>query len=73
MLQFVLGLLARARVRMTTSTPTTPLGRWCHPSSDRYKKTCNQDIKAMLNIDDHGFLDTPRNQTDKRAKQIQDA
>lgn len=42
-----------------TPTNMTPLGRWCHPSSDMYKTTCNQEIKAMLNNRDHGHLDAP--------------
>jgi|TARA_B100000886_G_C20398238_1_gene481392 hypothetical protein len=25
-----------------------PLGRWCHPSSDVYKETCKQDVKAAM-------------------------
>ena len=29
-----------------------PLGRWCHPSSDKYKDKCKPDIKAHLaNLD----------------------
>jgi hypothetical protein len=29
-----------------------PLGRWCHPSSDKYKDNCKPDIKAHLaNLD----------------------
>ena len=25
-----------------------PLGRWCHPSSDIYKETCKQNVKAAM-------------------------
>lgn len=35
------------------------LGRWCHPSSEIYKATCNQEVKAMWNIHDHGHVDAP--------------
>ena len=29
-----------------------PLGRWCHPSSEKYKDKCKPDIKAHLaNLD----------------------
>lgn len=41
---------------MMTPAKATPLGRWCHPSSDAYKTTCNQEVKAMLNIYDHGHV-----------------
>ena len=30
------------------STNHLPLGRWCHPSSDIYKETCKQNVKAAM-------------------------
>ena len=37
----------------------TRLGRWCHPSSDAYKDTCDASLKAFWSIYDHGFHTLP--------------
>ena len=33
-----------------------PLGRWCHPSSDIYKDTCKQQVKAAMADMDNSYL-----------------
>lgn len=32
-----------------------PLGRWCHPTSPAYARTCDQMRKADLNMNDHNL------------------
>jgi|MDTE01.1.fsa_nt_gb hypothetical protein len=48
----------------------TRLGRWCHPSSDAYKDTCDVSLKAFWSIYDHGFHTLPvaRSPRDDGAK-----
>ena len=43
------------------------LGRWCHPSSDVYKHSCDQARKALWNLYDHGFttMEMPKKQEKK--------
>lgn len=40
---------------MTRVPHYLPLGRWCHPSSDVYRVSCDQARKVMWNLYDHGF------------------
>ena len=43
-----------------------PLGRWCHPSAEKYKNTCKPDIKADLANSDNSHQDN-YNYTNKSA------
>ena len=47
--------LMRTWLARWTKPQHTPLGRWCHPTSDVYARACNQEMKGDLNTYDHGF------------------
>ena len=45
------------------------LGRWCHPSSEVYRATCDQNIKAVWNLYDHSFTPLPKPSVPPPGKQ----
>ena len=46
--------------KILTRLHTPPrLGRWCHPSSEHYRTTCDAELKTLWNLYDHGFHTIP--------------
>ena len=54
--------MLRLLARLMGPRPVPMLGRWCHPSSEAYARTCDRDRKAWLAALDNGYetLRAPR-------------